>query len=91
VIDAEQNSRGRESSRDPIAGFLSGLLLFESKGGWNQAGGPELLTTEHHDVCNVLLVDGSVMTVGPNEIGGLKWTSESRPAQDAQQGTTPTR
>jgi apolipoprotein N-acyltransferase len=27
VIDAEDDTRGRESSRDPIAGFLSGVLL----------------------------------------------------------------
>ncbi|HNS21589.1 MAG TPA: hypothetical protein PKH24_13880 [Sedimentisphaerales bacterium] len=67
------------------------VLLFESKPGWNQAGGPELLTTEHHDVCNVLLVDGSVMTVGPDEIGGLKWMSEPRPVRDVQQGATPAR
>jgi hypothetical protein len=60
------------------------VLLFESGGGWNQAGGPELLTTEHHRVCNVLLVDGSVATVGPDEIGGLKWRDERKAPQDAR-------
>jgi len=65
------------------------VLLFESKGGWNQAGGPELLTTKHHGVCNVLLVDGTVATVGPDEIHSLKWKSEPRSAQDVQQSPTP--
>jgi prepilin-type processing-associated H-X9-DG protein len=38
------------------------VLVFESKGGWNSYGGPELLTTEYHknEGCNVLYNDGHV-------------------------------
>ena len=38
------------------------VLLFEAKAGWNQYGGPELFTFEHHDPCGglVLLNDGTV-------------------------------
>jgi prepilin-type processing-associated H-X9-DG protein len=54
------------------------VLLFESKPGWNQSGGPELLTTENHHGkgCNVLFVDGSVRFVTPGELVGLKWQDE---------------
>jgi hypothetical protein len=38
------------------------VLLFETKEGWNQFGGPELLTTQRHDGdgCNVLYNDSHV-------------------------------
>ncbi|MEN6423929.1 MAG: hypothetical protein ABFE13_01095 [Phycisphaerales bacterium] len=51
------------------------VLLFESEGGWNQAGGPELLTTERHEDkgCSVLFVDGRVEFVRTEEIPNLKW------------------
>lgn len=51
------------------------VLLFESDAGWNAAGGPELLTTEHHasEGCNVLFVDGHVDFVGTEELSDLKW------------------
>jgi hypothetical protein len=36
------------------------VLIFESKGGWNSYGGPELFTTENHDPDgHILLNDGS--------------------------------
>jgi prepilin-type processing-associated H-X9-DG protein len=52
------------------------VLLFESKPGWNMAGGPEILTTEHHEGegCNVLFVDGHVELIGTDEISELRWT-----------------
>jgi prepilin-type processing-associated H-X9-DG protein len=52
------------------------VLLFESKPGWNMAGGLEILTTEHHEGegCNVLFADGHVEFVGADGISGLKWT-----------------
>jgi len=56
------------------------VLLFESKLGWNIAGGPEILTMEHHEGggCNVLFVDGDVKFLRADEISKLKWTvSES--------------
>ncbi len=36
------------------------VAMFESRPGWNQAGGPELLTTEYHngEGCNVAFGDG---------------------------------
>ncbi len=50
------------------------VLLFESGSGWNQAGGPELLTTEHHDGRNVLFVDATGRFVKSADLAGLKWT-----------------
>jgi prepilin-type processing-associated H-X9-DG protein len=53
------------------------VLLFESKPGWNMAGGPEILTMEYHyegKGCNILFVDGHVKLVGKEEISKLKWT-----------------
>jgi prepilin-type processing-associated H-X9-DG protein len=54
------------------------VLLFETKGGWNQFGGPEILTTDWHRKkgCNVLFNDGHVEFVKPNKIGKLKWKAE---------------
>jgi prepilin-type processing-associated H-X9-DG protein len=54
------------------------VLLFETEGGWNQSGGPEILTTENHagKGCNVLFNDGSVKFVEPEELGKLKWKVE---------------
>jgi prepilin-type processing-associated H-X9-DG protein len=51
------------------------VLLFESKPGWNKAGGPEFLTMENHDGegCNVLFADGNVKFVGTDKISELKW------------------
>lgn len=51
------------------------VLLFESKPGWNKAGGPEILTMENHDGegCNVLFADGNVKFVGTDKISELKW------------------
>jgi len=54
------------------------ILLFETKGGWNQAGGPELLTTDNHDGagCNVMFVNGYVGFVETRWVGALKWKIE---------------
>ena len=51
------------------------VLLFETKGGWNQSGGAELLTTENHKDkgCNILFNDGRVEFIKPEEIGQLNW------------------
>ncbi len=51
------------------------VLLFETKGGWNQFGGPELLTTENHkgEGCNVLFNDGHGEFVKAEDIAELKW------------------
>jgi hypothetical protein len=51
------------------------VLLFETKGGWNQFGGPEILTLENHNGkgCNVLFNGGRVEFVKPERLGELKW------------------
>ena len=54
------------------------VLLFESRPGWNQAGGPELLTTENHAGrgCWVVFADGHGDFVAAADIPGLKWQAE---------------
>lgn len=57
------------------------VLLFETTGGWNQHGGPELLTTEHHKrnghkVCNVSFNDGHVELVEAENLNKLKWDNK---------------
>ena len=54
------------------------VLLFETKGGWNQFGGPELLTTEHHrgKGSNVLFNDGDAEFVKSRDLEKLKWKAE---------------
>ena len=51
------------------------VVLFETKGGWNQFGGPEILTLENHEGqgCNVLFNDLHVSFVKKEQIGELKW------------------
>ncbi len=64
------------------------VLLFETNGGWNQFGGPELLTTENHkgNGCNVLFNDGSIEFVKPERLGELKWEVEKEQNAEAQAG-----
>jgi len=54
------------------------VLLFETSPGWNQSGGPEILTTDNHqrEGCNVLFVDSHVQFVKTEDINDLKWTTE---------------
>ena len=54
------------------------VLLFETKGGWNQFGGPEILTTENHkgEWCNILFNDGHVEFVNTEQLGELNWDVE---------------
>ena len=51
------------------------VLVFESSPGWNQSGGPELLTTDNHrgDGCNVLFVDGHIESIKKQNLDELKW------------------
>lgn len=51
------------------------VLLFETKGGWNQFGDEELLTTENHKGtgCNILFNNGHVEFVKELELDKLKW------------------
>jgi hypothetical protein len=54
------------------------VLLFESKPGWNQSGGPELLTTENHqgEGCNITFNDGHTAFIQAKDINNLRWTAE---------------
>ena len=51
------------------------VLLFETEDGWNQFGGPELLTFENHGSkgCNVLFNDGHKEFIKPSQVSKLKW------------------
>jgi len=54
------------------------VLLFETKGGWNQFGGPELMAIDNHTQrgCNIGFNDGHVEFIKEEEIGDLKWSDE---------------
>ncbi len=52
------------------------VLLFETKAGWNQHGGPELFTFDNHDPRGglVLLNDGTVKFIRTEEeLKRLRW------------------
>jgi hypothetical protein len=52
------------------------VLLFETKAGWNQHGGPELFTFDNHDPRGgcVLLNDGTVKFIRTEEeLKQLRW------------------
>jgi hypothetical protein len=54
------------------------VLLFETKGGWNQSGGPELLTTENHKGtgCHICFNDTYPKFIETHKLGNLKWKPE---------------
>jgi len=54
------------------------VLLFETTSGWNQSGGPDILTTDNHqgEGCNIVFVDGHVQFVKTKDLNNLKWTLE---------------
>ena len=54
------------------------VLIFETKGGWNQQGGPELLTTENHGGkgSNILFNNGTMKFIRTEELETLKWKAE---------------
>lgn len=56
------------------------VLLFETKGGWNQFGGAEVLTTENHGGygCHVLFNNGTLEFVMTEKLGQLKWKAVER-------------
>ena len=61
------------------------VLLFEIAGGWNRAGGPELLSDQNHegDGCNVVFNDGSVQFVRRKHFAGLGWRAGQERQLDA--------
>jgi prepilin-type processing-associated H-X9-DG protein len=59
------------------------VFLFESKPGWNQVGGPELLATKNHlrkkkgnEGANILFGDGHTEFIKTKKFSKLKWTME---------------
>lgn len=54
------------------------VVLFETKPGWNQVGGPELLTTDNHNGkgCNVLFNDLHVEFVKTEDLANLQWNPD---------------
>ena len=54
------------------------VLLFETHPGWNQSGGPEILTTDNHngEGCNVLFLDNHAEFVRTEDLNKLRWTVE---------------
>ncbi|MHC4694845.1 MAG: DUF4190 domain-containing protein [Planctomycetota bacterium] len=51
------------------------VLLFETHPGWNQAGGPEILTTDNHngEGCNILFTNSHVYFIKAKDLDSLKW------------------
>jgi len=53
------------------------VLLFETKAGWNQFGGPEVLATRTHEGrgegCTIVLADGKVRFIQRKDLTKLKW------------------
>jgi prepilin-type processing-associated H-X9-DG protein len=51
------------------------VLMFETHPGWNQAGGPEILTTDYHqnEGCNILFADLHVEFVRVPGLKYLRW------------------
>lgn len=62
------------------------VLLFETKKGWNQVGGPEILTFNNHEGkgCSVLFNDGRVEFVKKEDFGELKWGTEKKESESIE-------
>jgi prepilin-type processing-associated H-X9-DG protein len=56
------------------------VVLFETKGCWNQFGGAGLVSFENHEGkgCNMLFNDLHVKFVKPNQLVELKWKDEQK-------------
>ena len=54
------------------------VVLFETYPGWNQVGGPEILTIENHkgEGCNVVFLDTHTEFIKAEDISKLKWKPE---------------
>jgi hypothetical protein len=57
------------------------VVIFESKSGWNQFGGKELLDTGNHKGhgANVLLTNGAVLFIKKEDFGKLNWGTPQEP------------
>lgn len=64
------------------------VLLFESKPGWNQVGGPALLNKTNHNAqgCFILFTDGRAEFVPTSRLGQLRWSAkESKKNKSAKE------
>jgi hypothetical protein len=53
------------------------VLLFETNAGWNQAGGPEILTADHHPRgCNIVFTADHCRFVRTNDLANLRWKAD---------------
>ncbi len=64
-----------EHDRYQVEKLSKVVLLFESRPGWNQFGGPELLTFDNHGGrgCNILFSDGKIRFIKPEDAVNLRW------------------
>ena len=62
------------------------VLLFETKPGWNQSGGPELISTENHcgEGCFILFNNSHIQFFRTEDFNKLQWTAD----QDNQKQQT---
>ncbi|MHC4363997.1 MAG: hypothetical protein ACYSTJ_00850 [Planctomycetota bacterium] len=75
---AAQGGRGCHYAMNPRAMPYSRrrrVLLFETKGGWNRHGGPEMLSTENHGGrgCHIAFNNGDVEFVPAERFDRLRW------------------
>jgi hypothetical protein len=54
------------------------VLLFETRGGWNQCGGAEIMSTNNHkeEGCNILFNDGTVEFIKTEDLKDLRWAPD---------------
>lgn len=59
------------------------VLVFEGPPGWNQVGGPELLSADNHrgKGANILFADGHVEFVKKKDFAKLRWQAEDNRKQ----------
>jgi hypothetical protein len=64
------------AGKDPRRLPADMVVLFDSVPGWNQVGGPELLTLDNHrgEGCCVCFADGNVRFVKREQVSELEWT-----------------
>ena len=77
VYNIEGSNYGLNPNAEPNSA-PNVVLLFETEHGWNQFGGPYLVSVKNHfaygkEGCNILFNDGHVKFVKPKQIEKLNW------------------
>ena len=72
---AGENPEERIDTRDRASGRYLYNEKLVRKGAWNQVGGAEILTCDHHAGlgCNILFADGHVEFVKKKDLPSLRW------------------